>query len=106
MMLSTNLRQDALNERSQYTIEKESQLGRWRADITSMEMQIGDGNLTYRDKVTELKREINMAEEQLEKLKGATDDAWNELKSSADLAWEALSASVEKVKQELKKNIN
>lgn len=106
MMLSSNLIRDALQGRNQYIIEREARLGRWRADIATMETEINGGNLTHRKELIELKREMDVVEDQLEKLKEATGDTWEDLKPKADSAWEELSASLEKLKRKLQKNVS
>jgi hypothetical protein len=100
MTLSPNLMHDALHERNQYTIEREAQLGRWRADLASLEMQTSGGNLAHQDKLINLKREMDEVEDQLETLKDASGETWEDLKSNVDQAWEELSALLEKVKKE------
>jgi uncharacterized protein YukE len=106
MSISPMLVMDALKDRKRYASNKEAQLARWRADIATMEMHAGDGNLTYRDKLTELKHEMQTAEDQLERIQGATEDAWDGLRTRLDKAWEELSDSFETIKQELEETLN
>jgi hypothetical protein len=102
MMLSPDLLHDAQHERTEYIVDREAQLGRWRADIASMESQVAESNLVYRERLIELKQETDVAGELLEKLKVATGGTWEELKPRADQTWDELSASLEEIKKALR----
>jgi chromosome segregation ATPase len=110
--MSTNLpprlQSDLTRQRQAYHQELEAQLGRWRADIATMEAEMSAGasvqdQVALQQQLTNIKAKLERAKERLDKMKDTTGDAWAELQTDVANIHQNVSNSVDQAQKEFQR---
>lgn len=83
--------------------ELKTRLDQWNADIDTLEKKAEGFKADRREElqtaIRDLRRKRAEAREQFEKIKGASDDAFDDLKSGIERGWDQISDSIEQAKR-------
>lgn len=81
-----------------YVKKLQSKLAEWNAEIDKLKAKAdsadADVQLEYYKKIEELRTMQDEANQKLDDLREASDDAWEDIKAGVDSAWDSLSRSV------------
>ncbi len=87
-----------MNSKQAYEKKVQAQLDEWSAEMDKLkakaEQADADAKLKLNDEIDEIQAKRKVAEEKLQELKSASDDAWDDVKRGIDAATGALGASL------------
>jgi multidrug resistance efflux pump len=87
-----------MSTKDAYVKKMHAKLDEWNADIDKLKAKAGaaqaDAKQEYYKQIEQLELKQNEANQKLDDLKTAGDEAWEDLKAGVDLAWESVSMAV------------
>lgn len=89
--------------REQTVAKLKTRLDQWNADIGRLEKKAEGFKEDRREELQTAIRDLNRqraeAREQFEKIKGASDDAFDDLKAGIEKGWDRITDSIEKARR-------
>lgn len=87
-------------EKEAYLQKLQAKLNEWDADIEALKAKASgasaDARMELNKQIQELESEQNEMKQRYEKLKTASDDAWNDIRHGTEAAWKRASSSFQK----------
>ena len=91
-----------MNMRDEYVAKMKAKLDEWKAQIDELEAKArrakAQAAQKHQERITELKGKRDEAQEKLEEIQGAGEDAWESLKSGAEQVWENVTTILQKAR--------
>lgn len=95
-----------MDDREAYEKKVRGQIEEWQAEIdkwSAMAKQAqADAQLAYNEQLAKLRAQRDEAQEQLQKLQEASDDAWNDLRKGMEDAWRDFGRAMETARARFK----
>jgi uncharacterized coiled-coil DUF342 family protein len=95
-----------MSKRDAYVKKVQAKLDEWNAEIDKLEAKAraaqADAQIDLQQRVAELRSKRDEMTVKLQRLRDATEGAWEDLKAGLELAWEALGEAVHSAKSHFK----
>lgn len=80
-----------MSERDVYAQKLKAKLDEWNGELNKLSAKASsaeaDAKLKYQEVIDDLKKQRDEAQEQLDKLQSASEDAWQDMKEDLESAW-------------------
>ena len=91
-----------MNTRDEYVAKAQAKLDQWNAQIDELEARARQAKAQevqkHQERIADLKRKRDEAQQKLEEIQGAGEDAWGSLKSGAEELWQDLTTTLQESK--------
>ena len=96
----------SMSLQEEYQKKMEAKIHEWNAKLEELKAKADQAQAETKIQLTQevdsLRRKSKVAQEKLQQLKGAGEDAWEDLKSSVESAWSDMSQELDAIKAKLK----
>jgi F0F1-type ATP synthase membrane subunit b/b' len=86
------------SEREAYRKKVEAQLAEWRAEIEKLRAQAdqaeADARIRYHEEIEKLRGYQREAEDQLDRMRAASEGAWDDVRAGMDRAWNEMAEAM------------